>query len=137
MISKFVRRHCRQYISFADVYETQSIEKLTIALEKRREAFEKVSNRMKWNKMTMYAKSIVKDNNWGLAGQCLRALQQQKIQDLTRTYITLSVSDIAEKVGFTGEDAKTEVEKNILEMVSVQKMSIFPPPPPSQKKKRF
>lgn len=72
----------------------------------------------------MYAKSIVKDNNWGLAGQCLRALQQQKIQDLTRTYITLSVSDIAEKVGFTGEDAKTEVEKNILEMVSMKKMSL-------------
>ncbi|CAO3663940.1 unnamed protein product [Umbelopsis ramanniana] len=104
VISKFVRRHCRQYISFADVYETQSVEKLSIALEKRREAFEK-------------------DNNWGLAGQCLRALQQQKIQDLTRTYITLSVSDIAEKVGFTGEDAKTEVEKNILEMV--EQGSIF------------
>jgi COP9 signalosome complex subunit 3 len=120
VISKFVRRHCRQYISFADVYETQSIEKLTNALEKRREAFEKVSNLTECIlKRQFILSSIMKDNNWGLAHQCLRALQQQKIQDLTRTYITLSVSDIAEKVGFTGEDANTEVEKNILEMVRV------------------
>ncbi|KAH8552107.1 hypothetical protein BGW37DRAFT_299307 [Umbelopsis sp. PMI_123] len=104
IISKFVRRHCRPYIGFADVYESQSIEKLTAALEKRREVFEK-------------------DNNWGLADQCLRALQQQKIQGLTRTYITLSVSDIAEKVGFTGDDANAEVKKNILEMV--EQGSIF------------
>jgi hypothetical protein len=48
----------------------------------------------------------------------LRALQQQKIQGLTRTYITLSVSDIAEKAGFVGDNANAEVEKSILEMVS-------------------
>ncbi|CAO3685183.1 unnamed protein product [Umbelopsis vinacea] len=98
VVFKSVRRHCRPYIEFADIFETQSIENLAAALSKRHAIFEK-------------------DKNLGLANQCLRALQHQKIQGLTRTYITLSVSDIAEKAGFTGEHANAEVEKSILEMV--------------------
>jgi len=98
VVFKSVRRHCRPYIEFADAFEFHSKESLTTALDKRRLVFEK-------------------DNNLGLANQCLRALQQQKIQGLTRTYITLSVSDIAEKAGFVGDNANAEVEKSILEMV--------------------
>jgi hypothetical protein len=38
---------------------------------------------------------------------------------LTQTYITLSVTDIVDKAGFTGSQANAEVEKSILEMVGV------------------
>ncbi|CAM0139173.1 COP9 signalosome complex subunit 3 [Umbelopsis sp. WA50703] len=98
VVLKSIRRHCRQYIEFAEVYENQNIEELGIALEKRRVLF-------------------VKENNFGLASQCLRALQHQRIQGLTQTYITLSVTDIVDKAGFTGSQANAEVENSILEMV--------------------
>lgn len=43
VVLKSIRRHCNQYIEFAEVYENQNIEELAEALEKRRIVFVKVS----------------------------------------------------------------------------------------------
>ncbi|KAI8817598.1 uncharacterized protein EV422DRAFT_541352 [Fimicolochytrium jonesii] len=52
--------------------------------------------------------------NGGLAAQCVQALTRRSIQQLTQTYLTMSLSDIAKSVGL---QTPAEAERNILEMV--------------------
>jgi len=51
---------------------------------------------------------LLQDSNWGLAKQALCALTRQKIKRLTRTYITLSLSQVATEAGLPSEAAAQE-----------------------------
>lgn len=42
------------------------------------------------------------DGNWGLALQCEEALTLRMVRSLTQTFLTLSLEDIARKVGLSG-----------------------------------
>ena len=46
-----------------------------------------------------HADALRSDDNWGLAGQVEEALTERMVQGLTQTYLTLSLEDIARKVG--------------------------------------
>merc|ERR1719277_2041750 len=55
------------------------------------------------------AQAIEADNNMGLAKQVVASMQRHKLQTLTKTYLTLSLGEIAREIGFEeGETAKVE-----------------------------
>ena len=54
------------------------------------------------------------DNNLGLVKQCVEALYRKRIAKLTKTYLTLSLEDIAKEVGLGGP---AEAEAYLLRMI--------------------
>uniref|UniRef100_A0A7S1WCC4 COP9 signalosome complex subunit 3 n=1 Tax=Alexandrium catenella TaxID=2925 RepID=A0A7S1WCC4_ALECA len=63
------------------------------------------------------AQQIQADRNVGLVKQVVASLQRHKVQTLTKTYLTLSLGEIAREVGM--EEAQTaEVEELLFDMIS-------------------
>eukprot|EP01130_Rhizamoeba_saxonica_P015074 TRINITY_DN6693_c0_g1_i1.p1 TRINITY_DN6693_c0_g1~~TRINITY_DN6693_c0_g1_i1.p1 ORF type:complete len:294 (+),score=48.26 TRINITY_DN6693_c0_g1_i1:466-1347(+) len=77
---RHVRSLCSPYEEFATSYRTNSLEDLSKCLENHSEEF-------------------VKDGNFGLAKQVLESLARENIARLTKTYLTLSIEDIATQAG--------------------------------------
>ncbi|KAL7034928.1 hypothetical protein ACKWTF_008184 [Chironomus riparius] len=65
--------------------------------------------------ITKYQETFVRDNNLGLVKQVLSTLYKKKIQRLTKTFLTLSLSDVASRASLS---SPAEAEKYILNMVS-------------------
>lgn len=65
--------------------------------------------------ITKYHETFNRDHNLGLAKQVLATLYKKKIQRLTKTFLTLSLSDVASRACLSGP---AEAEKYILNMVS-------------------
>ncbi|KAJ3332077.1 hypothetical protein HDU76_001340 [Blyttiomyces sp. JEL0837] len=61
--------------------------------------------------------SFAKSRNLGLVRQCLAALPRRKISNLTQTYLTLSLPDIAKAVGIDQADASAIVESEVLHLI--------------------
>jgi COP9 signalosome complex subunit 3 len=59
---------------------------------------------------------MCRENNMGLVKQVLASLYKKNIQRLTKTFLTLSLSDVASRVQLSGP---ADAEKYILNMVSV------------------
>jgi len=60
---------------------------------------------------------IQADHNMGLAKQVVTSLNRHKVQTLTKTYLTLSLTEIAREIGV--EESKTvEVEQLLFNMIS-------------------
>lgn len=68
--------------------------------------------------ITKYHETFNRDNNLGLVKQVLATLYKKKIQRLTKTFLTLSLSDVASRACLSGP---VEAEKYILHMVSSNK----------------
>jgi COP9 signalosome complex subunit 3 len=62
------------------------------------------------------ASQINADNNMGLVKQVVESLRRHKVQTLTKTYLTLSLVDIARELGMEGRVA--EVEDLLFDMIS-------------------
>ena len=62
------------------------------------------------------AQQIQADNNAGLVKQVQAALQRHKLQMLTKTYLTLSLAEIAREIG-TEESKTAEVEELLFDMI--------------------
>jgi len=62
------------------------------------------------------ARLIQSDNNAGLVKQVQTALQRHKLQMLTKTYLTLSLADIAREIGME-ESQAAEVEELLFDMI--------------------
>ncbi|XP_067928787.1 COP9 signalosome complex subunit 3-like [Watersipora subatra] len=54
------------------------------------------------------------DGNYGLVKQCIRSLYKKNIQKLTRTFLTLSFNDVANRVHLA---SSSEAERYLLEMI--------------------
>jgi COP9 signalosome complex subunit 3 len=98
-VSRVAQVHSQPFLEFAKAFESGSFNKLQTELVKHQEFF---------------AKSV----NLGLAKQCVNALVQQKILNLTTTYLTLSLNDISKAVGqgsngnvLTSDQVEKEVNK--------------------------
>jgi len=63
------------------------------------------------------AAQIQADNNTGLVKQVVASLRRHKVQMLTKTYLTLSLADIAREVGMD-EANFNEVEELLFDMIS-------------------
>lgn len=98
-ISSVVHRHIKNsavpYQELATAYQTHSTEDVQKCLASNAEAFQK-------------------DGNFGLAKQCLKALYQANIKRHTQTYLTLSLTDIAESTKLANV---AEVESSLLKMI--------------------
>ncbi|CAG8456968.1 11697_t:CDS:2 [Acaulospora colombiana] len=66
-----------------------------------------------------YVLNFLQDKNLGLAKQTLDAIYRRNIQQLTQTYLTLSLADIAEAVGLEGPDAAKVAENYVLRMANI------------------
>jgi hypothetical protein len=59
---------------------------------------------------------MFRENNMGLVKQVLASLYKKNIQRLTKTFLTLSLFDVASRVQLSGP---ADAEKYILNMVSI------------------
>ncbi|KAG8199573.1 hypothetical protein JTE90_009411 [Oedothorax gibbosus] len=64
--------------------------------------------------ITKHSEVFVRDNNMGLVKQCMSFLYKKRIQMLTKTFLTLSLSDMANKVQLAGP---SEAEFYVLKMM--------------------
>lgn len=64
--------------------------------------------------ITKYQDTFIQDNNMGLVKQVLSTLYKKKIQRLTKTFLTLSLSDVASRASLS---SPAEAEKYIFNMV--------------------
>ncbi|KAK3914170.1 COP9 signalosome complex subunit 3 [Frankliniella fusca] len=64
--------------------------------------------------LTLYAETFNRDGNNGLAKQVLASLRKKNIQRLTKTFLTLSLSDVASRVQLP---SPRDAEKAILNMI--------------------
>jgi len=65
--------------------------------------------------VTKHSETFNRDRNMGLVNQCVAALHSKNIQRLTKTFLTLSLADMANRVGLTGGAA--EAERHVLKMI--------------------
>lgn len=63
------------------------------------------------------SQQITADRNMGLVKQCISSLQRHKVKTLTKTYLTLSLTEIAQEAQLEGATA-AEVEDLLLDMIS-------------------
>jgi COP9 signalosome complex subunit 3 len=81
-------------------------------------AYEKKTNTAIKAELEKVKSHFVRDRNYGLAKQCMEALHRRNIQDLTRTYLTLSIEDITTLIGLNSEpDGARRVEGIIVRMI--------------------
>merc|ERR1712187_872721 len=59
---------------------------------------------------------IQADKNIGLVKQVIASLQRHKVQTLTKTYLTLSLTEIAKEIGI--QDSPLAVEELLFDMIS-------------------
>ncbi|KAF9911210.1 hypothetical protein EC991_004434 [Linnemannia zychae] len=98
-VQRTIKVQCVPYADFATAYEKKSNTAIKTELEKVKPHF-------------------VRDRNYGLAKQCMEALHRRNIQDLTRTYLTLSIEDITALIGLGSEpDGARRVEGIIVRMI--------------------
>jgi len=91
---RLVKQKCAAYEDIANSYGLHSLEDIQKCISKNTELF-------------------LKDNNLGLVSQVRKSLYKKNIANLTKTYLTLSVGGIAEKVHLDNK----EVEETVLTMI--------------------
>ncbi|KAF8976319.1 hypothetical protein BGZ46_008360 [Entomortierella lignicola] len=98
-VQRCLKAHCGPYAEFATAYEKKSNNVIKTELEKIKPI-------------------LLRDKNYGLAKQCMEALHRRNIQDLTRTYLTLSIEDITSIIGLNSEpEGARRVEGIIVKMI--------------------
>lgn len=98
LVARAIRPECPQYKELVHAYSTNSPEELTKVISSHANVFRA-------------------DQNEGLVKQVLQSLHKKNIQRLTRTFLTLSLSDVATRVHLTG--AK-DAEHRVVRMVSLK-----------------
>ena len=95
VVAKYIKPLCQSYHELANIYGTKGPEELRAV-------------------MTKFNDTFTSDNNLGLVKQCLTSLYKKNIQRLTKTFLTLSLADVAQRVQLAGP---REAEKYILHMI--------------------
>ncbi|KAF9428948.1 COP9 signalosome complex subunit 3 [Podila epigama] len=99
-VHRAIKAQCTAYSEFAASYEKKS------------------NNNIIRNELEKIKAVLVRDTNYGLAKQCVDALHRRKIQDLTRTYLTLSIENIASSIGLGSDpEGAKYVEGIIVKMI--------------------
>ncbi|KAH1002278.1 hypothetical protein HUJ04_008377 [Dendroctonus ponderosae] len=66
------------------------------------------------NIITKHSEVFIRDQNMGLVKQVSSVLYKKNIQRLTKTFLTLSLTDVASRVGLPGPD---DAERHVLSMI--------------------
>lgn len=96
IVHRFIKPLSQPYIDLATTFASNNSLELSRILTKHSEVF-------------------TRDQNMGLVKQVASVLYKKNIQRLTKTFLTLSLSDVASRVGLPGP---ADAEKYILHMAS-------------------
>jgi len=83
VLQRHVKDSIGPYVEFGETFGSKRLSKLRASLVKNSETF-------------------ARDHNLGLAKQCVQALVRRRIRRLTRTYLTLSLEQIASDAELSG-----------------------------------
>ncbi|CAL1273801.1 unnamed protein product [Larinioides sclopetarius] len=100
VVGRFIKPLSQAYHDLATAYATNTPVEVRAIINKHNEVF-------------------VRDNNLGLVKQCVSFLYKKNIQRLTKTFLTLSLSDMATKVELSGP---AEAEFYVLKMIEDQQI---------------
>lgn len=95
VVTRFIRPLSQPYLDLAAAYTSNNPDEVRAVLAKHAETFSR-------------------DNNTGLTKQCLASLYKKNIQRLTKTFLTLSLTDMASRVQLSGPG---DAERHILNMI--------------------
>lgn len=95
VVGRFIKPVCQPYVELASSYATNSPDALRDCVAKRAEAFNR-------------------DKNMGLVKQVVASICKRSIQRLTKTFLTLSLFDVANRCRLSGP---AEAEKYIVSMI--------------------
>ncbi|XP_052265746.1 COP9 signalosome complex subunit 3-like [Dreissena polymorpha] len=95
VVARYIKPVCQPYHDLVTGYSTNNPEELQKVIDKHQETF-------------------MRDTNIGLVKQCLTSLYKKNIQRLTKTFLTLSLTDMANRVKLSGPK---EAEKYVLHMI--------------------
>lgn len=95
IVGRFIKPLSNAYHELAQVYASNNPSELRAVVSRHGETF-------------------TRDNNSGLVKQCLSSLYKKNIQRLTKTFLTLSLQDMASRVQLSGAQ---EAEKYVLHMI--------------------
>ncbi|EFA11362.1 COP9 signalosome complex subunit 3 isoform X2 [Tribolium castaneum] len=100
VVTRFIKPLSQPYNDLANSFTSNNTADLNAVLNKHREAF-------------------TRDHNLGLVKQVSSVLYKKNIQRLTKTFLTLSLSDVASRVGLPGP---SDAERYILHMIEDQQI---------------
>ncbi|XP_054711884.1 COP9 signalosome complex subunit 3-like isoform X1 [Uloborus diversus] len=95
VVGRFIKPLSQAYHDLAIAYATNSPDEVSAVINK-------------------YSEIYARDNNRGLVKQCMSFLYKKNIQRLTKTFLTLSLSDMASRVQLSGP---AEAEFYVLKMI--------------------
>lgn len=95
VVGRYIKPLCQHYHDLATSYSTNNPDELRTVVNKHTDTF-------------------ARDNNMGLVKQCITSLYKKNIQRLTKTFLTLSLSDMANRVQLS---CPKEAEKYVLHMI--------------------
>ncbi|KAL1128859.1 hypothetical protein AAG570_013393 [Ranatra chinensis] len=95
VVTRFIKPLSLAYHDLATVYATNNTEEVRLAV-------------------TKYSDTFTRDGNIGLTKQVVASLYKKNIQRLTKTFLTLSLSDVASRVQLS---SPAEAERYILNMI--------------------
>ncbi|GIY11401.1 COP9 signalosome complex subunit 3 [Caerostris darwini] len=95
VVGRFIKPLSQAYHDLAAAYSTNTPSEVRAIINKHNDVF-------------------MRDNNMGLVKQCMSYLYKKNIQRLTKTFLTLSLSDMAAKVELPGP---SEAEFYVLKMI--------------------
>ncbi|XP_041362938.1 COP9 signalosome complex subunit 3-like [Gigantopelta aegis] len=95
VVPRYIKPLCQAYHDLANAYGTNNPSELRAAVSKNTEVY-------------------TRDTNYGLVKQCMISIYKKNIQRLTKTFLTLSLTDMANRVQLSGFK---EAEKYVLHMI--------------------
>ncbi|BFZ17392.1 hypothetical protein BsWGS_20431 [Bradybaena similaris] len=95
VLQRYIKPLCQPYMDIASTYAQNNSADLRVIVTKHTEVFNR-------------------DNNMGLVKQCMTSLIKKNIQRLTKTFLTLSLTDMANRVQLAGP---RDAEKYVLHMI--------------------
>lgn len=102
VVSRHVEAHCSAYTELAKAFKAKELP-----------ACEAV--------VTKHAATFTKDANSGLVKQALEALRQKKLLQLTRTYVTIALAEMATAAGWSADES-VAAEKALLGLVATGRL---------------
>ncbi|XP_023012393.2 COP9 signalosome subunit 3 [Leptinotarsa decemlineata] len=100
VVPRFMKPLSQPYYELANAFTSNNTTELNLVLNKHSEIF-------------------ARDHNLGLVKQVSSMLFKKNIQRLTKTFLTLSLSDVASRVGLS---SPSEAESHILQMIESQQI---------------
>ncbi|KAK3588974.1 hypothetical protein CHS0354_043143 [Potamilus streckersoni] len=95
VVARYIKPLCQPYHDLASVYACNNPADVRTVVDKHQETFNR-------------------DSNIGLVKQCITSVYKKNIQRLTKTFLTLSLTDMANRVKLSGPK---EAEKYVLNMI--------------------